>query len=115
MITEPGRYISRFCAAGADTQYNKDPKFLVKLEKPPFYAARITANTLNTLGGIRVNSAMEVIKTDGHKIPGLYAAGMECSGYSGETYGLIIPGSTQGIALATGRIAGEAAAAFAKK
>ncbi|MGV8084057.1 MAG: FAD-dependent oxidoreductase [Coriobacteriia bacterium] len=103
-----------YCDAGADAQYKKAPEFLDKLDTPPFYAARLTANTLNTLGGVRVNLDMEVIKADGTPIPGLYAAGMECSGYAGETYGLIIPGSTQGIALGTGRIAGDSAAAYVK-
>ncbi len=27
--------------------------------------------------------------------PGLYAAGMECDGFSGETYGIIVPGSDE--------------------
>jgi len=102
-----------FCDAGEDTEYKKTPAFLARLDTPPFYAARITANTLNTLGGVRVNANSEVIKADGAPIPGLYAAGMECSGFAGETYALIIPGSTQGIALATGRVAGDSAAAYA--
>lgn len=102
-----------YCDAGFDAQYNKTPDYLAKLRVAPFYAARIAAITLNTLGGIRVNLDMEVITVDGTEIPGLYAAGMECSGFSGETYGLLVPGSTLGIALATGRVAGNSAAAYA--
>ncbi|MGV8083726.1 MAG: FAD-dependent oxidoreductase [Coriobacteriia bacterium] len=103
-----------FCDSGVDTQYAKTPFFLRKLSAAPFYAGRLTANTGNTLGGVRVNTNMEVIKEDGTEILGLYAAGMECSGYSGETYGVTMAGSTTAIALGTGRIAGMSAAAYAK-
>jgi len=100
-------------AAGEDTQYHKAPELLRPVARPPFYCFRIKANNLNSMGGIRIDTKCRVLNEQYIPIPGLYAAGMDCSGFSGETYGLNIPGSCQGIALGTGRIAGAEAAAEA--
>ena len=56
-----------------------------------------------------------MIQGDGTVIPGLYAAGNDCGGFQGETYGLNIPGSCQGIALGMGRQSGRNAAAYVGK
>ena len=103
-----------YCDAGADPHYRKDPAFLVKVQTAPFYAARLCTNVLSTFGGVRVNKNMEVVTAeDTTPIPGLYAAGIECSGFTGETYGIVIAGSTQGVALGGGRIAANSAVAYA--
>lgn len=102
-----------FCETGEDSRYGKTPEYLVKVSTAPFYAARLCTNVLSTFGGIRVNKNMEVIRADdGMPIPGLYAAGIDCSGFQGDTYGIIIAGSTQGVALGGGRIAGANAMAY---
>ena len=98
------------CAAGADTQYGKDPSSLVALETAPFFAFEVTANLMNTMGGVRIDARCRVLDGKHEPICGLFAAGMECDGYSGETYGIALPGSDQGIAVATGRAAGREAA-----
>ena len=101
-------------AAGEDTKYHKPAELLRSVSRPPFYCFRIKANNLNTMGGIRIDTSCHVLTEQYVPIPGLYAAGMDCSGFSGETYGLNIPGSCQGIALGTGRIAGANAARESK-
>ena len=98
-------------ANGEDRKYHKTASLLRPVARPPFYCFRIKANNLNTMGGIRIDTDSRVLNEQYKPIPGLYAAGMDCSGFSGETYGLNIPGSCQGIALGTGRIAGARAAA----
>ena len=40
-------------------------------------------------------------------IPGLYAVGLDAGGCMGESYHLILPGSTIGFAVNSGRIAAE--------
>jgi len=97
-----------------DAKYQKDPAFLMPISTPPFYGFRIKQNCINMYGGIHVNPKNEVVKPDGTVIPGLYAAGSECGGYQGETYGLALPGSCQGVSLGTGRVAGSNAAKLAK-
>lgn len=104
------------------TPFGKDPRFtpipgatsMVLLTKGPFYAFRIVPCMLVAMGGIRVNINMEVITEAFKPIPGLYAAGMDCSGYSGQAYALGVAfGSGQGVGCHTGRIAGKNAAIYA--
>jgi len=103
-----------YAKAGTDEQYGKDPQFLAPVSTPPYYGFRIKQNCINMYGGIHVNPNNEVIKQDATVIPGLYAAGSECGGYQGETYGLALPGSCQGVSLGTGRVAARNASARAK-
>ncbi len=47
-----------------------------RLDRPPFVAYQVTCGITFTFGGIRVNAAdAQVMHTDGHPIPRLYAAG----------------------------------------
>ncbi len=55
-----------------------------------------------------------MIREDGSTIEGLYAAGLECGGFQGETYGISIPSSCQGIGLSTGRRSAKNAARRAR-
>lgn len=58
---------------------------------------------------------MEVLDPDGRAIPGLYAAGVCAGGLLGENYNYDLPGSAQGFAVNSGRIAGESAAGYAAR
>lgn len=101
------------CANGADTEYGKNSDFLIALENGPFYAARIMPNVLNTMGGVRIDHDCRVLDVDYNVVENLYCCGMDASGFQGETYGISISGSCQGIAACTGRIAGQKAAEHA--
>ena len=101
-------------AAQEDPLFGKDPAFLVEVKTPPFYGFRIKSSVVQWLGGIHINRNGEVITTDGTVLPGLYAAGIDCAGFQGETYGLTIPGSCQGIALGMGRQSARSAVAYVK-
>jgi fumarate reductase flavoprotein subunit len=100
--------------AGADTVFLKKAEYLRRIDKGPFYAFRVKGSKVNMFGGIHINSNVEVVREDGSTIVGLYAAGVECGGFQGETYGLVVPSSCQGISLSTGRRSAMMAAAFAK-
>lgn len=78
------------------------------LDTPPFEAYAVTCGITFTFGGLRINTAAQVMSTDGEPIPGLYAAGELVGGifyfnYPGGT------GLTNGAVF--GRIAGTSAAA----
>lgn len=98
------------CEAGEDTDYQKAADNLVALTKAPFYGFKVTCNMMNTMGGIKINRECQVLGEGNEPIVGLYAAGMDCDGYAGETYGISLPGTDQAIAVCTGRIAGNNAA-----
>lgn len=89
----------------------KDAALMFTVDEGPFYAARLSEAVLATVGGIRVNRTAQVCAPDGTPVEGLYAAGVCCSGFSGEVYGMAAAGTTQGTAVYLGRVAGRAAAA----
>ncbi len=45
------------------------------IDEPPFEAYAVTCGITFTFGGLRIDKDARVISTDGHPIPGLYAAG----------------------------------------
>jgi len=105
---------NNFCAKGHDDIFEKDPKHLRPIKKPPFYAAQFFPAAYGTLGGIRVNYKMEVLDNEYHPIPGLYAAGTDVAAIYGDSYTRHLGGNTQGFCINSGRMAGESAAAFVK-
>ncbi len=65
----------------------EDPLGRVKancpLESAPFYAVKVAPGIHHTMGGLRVNTNMEVLDKDGQPIPGLFAAGEVTGGTHG--------------------------------
>ena len=111
-LVETVEEYNTYCDNGEDLQYEKDPQYLREVRTGPFYAFRLYGSALNTMGGLKINVDCEVLDQDKQPINGLYAAGMDVSGYAGETYGIVAPGSDQGIAVATGRIAAISAVEY---
>jgi succinate dehydrogenase/fumarate reductase flavoprotein subunit len=98
---------NRFCEKNHDDLFAKDPKFLHPVKTPRFYGFKCYPSFLGTLGGIRINEKTEVLNAAGRVIPGLYAVGLDAGGMYGDSYHLILPGSTLGFAVNSGRMAGE--------
>jgi len=77
------------------------------LDDPPFEAYAVTCGITFTFGGLRVNTAAEVLDSDLRSIPGLYAAGELVGGLFYNNY----PGGTGLMSGAVfGKIAGASAA-----
>ena len=95
------------CERRRDPVFAKDPRYLRPLTEPPFVAMRCTAAFLGTLGGIKIDEHMRVLGVGGEPILGLYAGGVDTGGWESDTYCALLPGSTYGFALNSGRIAGE--------
>ena len=100
------------CDQGYDPLFGKSRKYLKSLRVPPFYAIRGHVHICDTVGGIKIDEAMEVIDEAGHPIPGLFAAGVATGGWEAETYDYHLTGHLVGFALNSGRIAGENAVTF---
>jgi fumarate reductase flavoprotein subunit len=67
----------------------------------------INQGAYGTLGGIRINSKLQVVTDEYKPIPGLYGAGNDvCDIYAG-TYIYKLAGNTMGFALNSGRLAAE--------
>jgi len=90
-----------------DSLFYKSHEYMRKISKPPFFAAKLRPGGYGTLGGIKVNENMEVLRDDWSVIKGLYAAGTDTCTIYGDSYMFLLPGNTMGYALNSGRIAGE--------
>ena len=78
------------------------------IDTPPFEAYAVTCGVTFTFGGLRINTDAQVIDTDGHPMPGLYAAGELVGGLFYFNY----PGGTGLMSGSVfGRIAGDSAGA----
>ena len=99
-------------AAGEDTDYLKDPKFLEPIATPPFYGAEIRPATVCfTACGPRIDRDARVLDTTGRPVPGLFAAGECAGGVIGPAY--VGSGNSYANCVVFGRVAGAGAAGAA--
>ncbi|MDB9822898.1 FAD-dependent oxidoreductase [Deltaproteobacteria bacterium] len=99
------------CQTGRDKLFNRNPKYLRPIIKPPFYCGKFLLRATNSLGGIKINHKTQVLNEDQEIIQGLYAAGTDANAINGDTY-IPFAGSMFGFAVNSGRIAGENAAKY---
>lgn len=102
------------CAAGVDEEFGKNAENLDPLAgEGPFYAIKMANYPYSTCAALDVNTNLEVLKTDGSVMSGLYAAGLDASGvlYSEKKPYVTYGGVDQGFAFTSGRLAGIHAAA----
>lgn len=100
------------CAQNYDDDFCKSRESLVPLTGKRFYAMKIMPSAYGSLGGIKINSKLQVITEDYEVIEGLYGAGTDVNELYNGTYFYYFPGSSMGFAVTTGRMAGQYAAAF---
>lgn len=103
-----------YCEVRHDAEFAKNAKYLREVKTGPFYAIKSVASTLGTLGGIKANERFEVVTQNEDPIPGLYAAGNDVGGMYGDSYDLLMAGSTVGFAVNSARIAVDSAAEYIK-
>ena len=96
---------------GSDDDFGKDPEMMTLIDTAPFYAAYNPLALLVVLGGLKVNTNLQVLDTEGQVIPGLYASGNASGGMFSNDYPVIVPGLSHSRAWTFGRIAGQNAAA----
>jgi 3-oxo-5alpha-steroid 4-dehydrogenase len=110
---------NRAASGAAADPMGKARDMMQPIEKPPFYALNVSADSrlfpcpALTLGGLRVHEETgAVVTADGRAIPGLYAAGRAAFGIASNHY-------VSGLALAdcvwSGRRAGRCAASAAEQ
>ena len=95
-----------------DGLFAKNPKYNRHVNKAPYYAIQLVATSLGTLGGIKIDDKWEVVRKDDSPIKGLYAAGNDAGGMYGDSYDLLMAGSTIAWAVNGGRIAAENAVKY---
>ena len=109
-------HYNELCAAGADTDFGKDPSLMLGLTTPPYYGykgAKKVGKIMVTVGGLLVDADGRVLDADYNPVPGLYAAGNASGGRFGWQYFTSIAGQSLSMAETLGMLAGQNAAAEA--
>ncbi len=98
---------NQFCSGGEDKTFGRDPRTMLPIQTPPFYAIKMYPGGPNTQGGPKRNAQSQVVDPMGNPIQRLYAAGE-----LGSIYAMLYPAGGGNVAeyVAFGRIAGENAA-----
>lgn len=98
-------------ARGEDPEFHKEACWLRPLTRPPYAAIDLRVGSgpysVFTLGGLRTDTAQQVLDPDGEPVPGLFAAGRTASGIPAQGYN---SGLSLGDCTFSGRVAGETAA-----
>ena len=98
-----------YVADKKDPDFNRT-SFANPLDTAPYYAIKVTAGVHHTMGGVKINTATEVLNEQDAVIPGLYAAGEVTGGVHGANR---LGGNAVADFTVFGRIAGQNAAAHA--
>lgn len=97
-----------------DEDFVRDPASVQPVTSPGYYALKVQPYFFVSIGGMRVNTGMEVTNDKDEVIKGLYAGGMDAGGLFGSTYTLWASGSAYSFAATSGRISGANAAEYVK-
>ena len=103
---------NNYCESGLDEELGKDAAFLLKIEQPPFFIAKMINNLIAIDGGITTNIRSEVLNDELKPIPGLYAVGLDGAMLWRKVYTQNMPGTMMGQNINTGRNAARAAARY---
>lgn len=95
--------------SGGSDRFGRDFAGVAPLA-PPFRAVKVTAALFHTQGGLVVDGDGAVLRPDGTRIPGLFAAGGAACGVSGNDASGYLSGNGLLTAIGYGAIAGAAAA-----
>ena len=94
--------------AGIDKDFGRNSTQMpTPLETPPFYAIRVKPAIHHTMGGIKVDAGLHVLRADGTPVPGLFAAGEVTGGFHGANR---LGGNGVADIVVNGKIAGQNAA-----
>ena len=94
-----------------DPDFGRTTGMDADLTTPPYYAIKIAPGIHHTMGGVKINTAAQVINTEGQPIPGLFAAGEVTGGVHG---GNRLGGNAVADIVIFGRIAAESALDYIK-
>lgn len=113
MGVPPGRLLETIDAFNRSVDEKRDPlgrepwMLVNRIERPPFYAARVRMCIHYTMGGIAIDGRARVLDAEGRVMPGLFAAGEVTGGVHGANR---VGGNGLLGAFVYGRIAGREAA-----
>lgn len=109
-VAQVERY-NQMCYQGKDEDYAKDPRLLMAIDKPPFFATKTVLKVPDTglvgLNGVITDENQAVLGKDFRPIPGLFATGTCGGGKFFMQYSSIMAGLAVGTAMTFGMLAGR--------
>ena len=111
VLTETLNTWNAAVAAQSDAEFGR-MSFAKPLDTAPYYAVKVAPGIHHTMGGVKINTAAEVLTEAGEAIPGLYAAGEVTGGVHGANR---LGGNAVADIIVYGRIAAQSAAAYIAK
>ncbi|GEM_PF-6883766 len=100
------------CDTGRDTQFYKDPDYLIPLRGSHYYAIKVFGVFGDAEGPLCANYKCEILNANSDPIHGLYGAGGIISNLNGRIYTHICAGSRSTFGLVSGQICGEQISAY---
>ena len=91
------------CAAGDDTEFGKDPQWMLPFSEPPYYLAVPGWIVYVICGAIGTNRNCQAVTDAKDPIPGLYAIGVDGVMLYRNVYTIGTPGSCSGWCIYSGR------------
>ena len=105
---ETVRRYNGWCSEGEDRDFGVPARFLSSLEKPPFYAGRVSAWLLNVGFGLHVNADSQVLTEEDEPIGSLFAVGNMQGDFFANSYPVTCPGANHGRSVCFGHLVGAA-------
>jgi fumarate reductase flavoprotein subunit len=99
--------VNRYADRKYDPDFGRNPEHLIKfdIKNGPYFALKGLRAFFLTLGGVKINAAMQALDGNDAVIQGLYVTGQDMGGLYDSTYDLLAEGSASSFALSSGRIA----------
>jgi fumarate reductase flavoprotein subunit len=98
--------------ASNDTEFYKDPAFLIPIEQGPFYAFKMIPAWYSTLCGVKIDGNIRVLNANDMPIPGLFAGGLDSGEFYKDNYNHRFSGGCSGYSYFTGFFAADNAAEY---
>jgi len=100
---------NELCALGKDLDFGKRADRMMPVNKPPYYAGDAVIAFLVVLGGLYVNTRLQLLDSDRKPIEGIYLTGNTVGNRFANDYGTMTSGATHGFAWTTGFLSAKSA------
>jgi fumarate reductase flavoprotein subunit len=100
---------NKLCKLGKDLDFGKRADRLTTVDKPPYFAGEAVIAFLVSLGGLFVNTKLQLLDKDRKPIEGIYMAGNTVGNRTANDYTTMCPGMTHAFAWTTGYLAAKSA------
>jgi fumarate reductase flavoprotein subunit len=100
---------NELCKGGKDLDFGKRSDRMTTVDKPPYYAGQAVIAFLVSLGGLYVNTKLQLLDQDRKPIEGIYMAGNTVGNRTANDYTTMCPGMTHAFAWTTGYLAAKSA------